>query len=91
MWAELHTIVEIAEALDISEDTVRAYVRRARRLNDPRASRPHNWNRRQECAARRKTQITLMAKAGVSITDIARKMGISVRLVRMRIKEASDG
>jgi len=87
MWAALMTAEQIAEALDLSARTVEVYIAKARRRNDPRATRPHGIDRRSLTARIRRTQIRLLAKAGFSPQQIAKRIGTDVRLVQMRLKE----
>lgn len=87
MWSAMMTVDDIAKALDISSDTVRDYVKRAKRRGDPRAIRPHGVDRRVLKATVRKQQIRLLAKAGYSKKDIAKRLECNVRLVQMRLKD----
>lgn len=87
MWAEMATAEEIAEALDVAECTVRAYIRRARRKNDVRAERPTGWDKRRMMARLRKANINRMALCGMTPKDIAAALDVHVRLVQMRLKE----
>ena len=89
MWAAMMTVEDIAKSLDISPDTVREYVKRAKRRADPRAMRPRGIDRRVLKASVRRTQMKLLAKAGYSKKDIAKRLDCNVRLVQMRLREES--
>jgi DNA-binding CsgD family transcriptional regulator len=87
MWAAFVTIDEIAVSLEISSDTVRRYVKRARKRGDPRAERPSGINRRTLKARTRRRQMHMLRTAGFSPQEIAKRLGCDVRLVQMRLKE----
>jgi len=87
MWAAMMTVDDIAKALDISPDTVRDYVARAKRRGDPRSIRPHGVDRRVLKASVRRQQMKLLAQAGYSKKDIAKRLDCNVRLVQMRLKD----
>ena len=87
MCAAMMTVEDIAKALEISSDTVRDYVARAKRRGDPRAIRPHGVDRRVLKASVRRQQMRLLAKAGYSKKDIAKRLDCNVRLVQMRLKD----
>lgn len=92
MWAEMKTVEEIAETLDIAECTVRAYIRRARRANDELARRPLGWETRIKMRKElRKANIARMKEAGLDAKEIARRLGVHVRLVQMRLRELGNG
>ena len=91
MWAALNTLQDICYALDMSQDTVQSYIKRARRRGDPRAiTRNRHWRRRQATANERREQIQMMNNAGMAPQRIAKILGITRRLVEMRISEAAD-
>ena len=85
MWAALMSKPEIASALGIDVDTVRAYVRRARAKGDPRAERTTTKLLQQ--AKTRRVQIMLLREAGFCNAEIASRLQCHVRLVEMRLKE----
>lgn len=87
MWAEMATMEEIAEALEVDVWTVRNYIRRARRNNDVRAERPYGWDKRKMKAEIRKANIARMIECGMGPKEIAKALGVNVRLVQMRLKE----
>lgn len=91
LWAALNTLQDICYALDMSQDTVQSYIKRARRRGDPRAiTRNRHWRRRQAKANERREQIQMMNNAGMEPQRIAKILGITRRLVEMRISEAAD-
>lgn len=91
LWAACLTMAFIAEELDIDPDTVRDYIRRARRRGDPRAIRPRDMDRYRLRGSTRRLQIRLLTKAGFSATEIAKRLECSPRLVQIRLKEAANG
>jgi DNA-binding CsgD family transcriptional regulator len=92
LWAALNTLQDISDELDLSQDTVHSYIKRARRRGDPRAiTRKRHWRRRQAKADQRREQILLMSKAGMETKRIAAIMRITERLVQYRLKEAENG
>jgi len=88
-WAALMTIEEIATDLDIATDTVRRYLERARRRGDPRATRPDGINKKTLKARTRRHQINILHGAGFGPAEIASRLGCHVRLVQIRLKEAT--
>ena len=87
MYWEHRTIEEIAVTLDIANDTVRGYIKRARRRGDKRAARRTGQKRIMQAEARRK-QIVELAAYGYTPAEIAMHVNAHVRLVQMRLKEA---
>ena len=91
LWAQMHTYMEIVESLDISEDTVRTIIRRARVKGDERAiKRRYHWSRRAAKADRRREQIMQLHQAGMKPNRIAKLLAISPRMVYYRIREDND-
>ncbi len=90
MWWEYRTAAEIAVELDISIETVRRYIKSARRAGDPRATRNRSVKRIMAAQARRRNIIELHSK-GLDVREIAKALSIHIRLVQMRLKEASNG
>lgn len=89
MWAEMADYATIAECLDISLGTVASYIRRAKRLKDPRAKRPWKDKKIMQGAFRRRAIKQMHAK-GLKPQEIARQLGCTRRLVELRIKELGD-
>lgn len=90
MFWEHRTIEEIAIHLKVHVDTIRAYIRRARRNGDERAMRRRDMKSTIIARARAK-RIADLHKAGLSSREIAKRVNCHQRLVQMRIKEAADG
>lgn len=90
MYQDMATYETIAECLDISPTTVVQYVKRAREKGDVRVKRPFKHRGRQLALQRRKS-IKDMKALGLSAREIAKQLGINVRLVQIRLKEASNG
>lgn len=90
MYWEHRTIEEISVELNIAIDTVRGYIKRARGRGDRRAARKTGLKRIMQAEARRK-QILELASFGYTAGEIADLVHCHVRLVQMRIKEASNG
>lgn len=90
MYWEQRTIEEIATVLDIATDTVRAYIRDARRKGDERAMRRTGQKRIVEATVRRR-QITELAGFGFTSSEIAERLNCHPRLVQLRLREASNG
>lgn len=88
MYSEMRTYEAIAECLDISPTTVVQYVKRARQIGDVRATRPFKHRGRQLALQRRKS-IRDMKAMGLSAREISKRLGINVRLVQIRLKEAA--
>ncbi|RWK79653.1 MAG: hypothetical protein EOR51_12150 [Mesorhizobium sp.] len=88
MYQEMATYEKIAECLDISPTTVVQYVARARQQGDVRANRPFKHRGRLQALQRRKA-IREMKALGMSAREIAKQLGINVRLVQIRLKEAT--
>lgn len=87
MWVMGYKREEIAHAANLNEETVRSYIRRARRKGDPRAEpRNHHWSKRSEIAAKRKRLIEILAENGRSEDEIARVVGVTPSLVKKRIR-----
>lgn len=88
MWAQLASVEAIADALDIHVDTVRHYIRRARRAKDTViASRPVGLDALRMRARLRRANIGEMATAGIDPKEIASRLGVSLNLVYRRLKE----
>ncbi len=90
MYWEHRTIEEISVSLDIAYETVRRYIRHARRTGDERVQRRTGIKRIMQAQARR-NQITKLSALGYTPQEISGLVHAHVRLVQMRIKEASDG
>ncbi|PAQ09728.1 hypothetical protein [Mesorhizobium temperatum] len=90
MYQEMSTYENIAECLDISVTTVVQYVARARQKGDVRANRPFKHRGRLQALQRRKA-IREMKALGMSAREIAKQLGINVRLVQIRLKESGNG
>ncbi|BCG88490.1 hypothetical protein MesoLj113c_46000 [Mesorhizobium sp. 113-3-9] len=86
MYQEMSTYENIAECLDISPTTVVQYVKRARDKGDVRARRPFKHRGRLLALQRRKA-IKDMRALGFSAREIAKQLGVHVRLVQIRLKE----
>lgn len=89
MYWEHRTKDEIAAELDIAIDTVSDYIKRARRRGDKRAQRRTGQKRIMQAEARRK-HILELSRCGYSPAEIAQLAHCHLRLVQMRLKEASD-
>jgi DNA-directed RNA polymerase specialized sigma24 family protein len=89
MYWEHRTIDEIAVTLDIANDTVRDYIKRARRDGDERAIRRAGLKRIMQAEAKRK-QIIELAGFGYTPAEIAQVVNSHVRLVQLRLKEARN-
>lgn len=90
MFWEQRTIEEIAVTLDIAIDTVRSYIRDARRKGDQRAMRRVGQKRMVEAAVRRR-QISELSAFGYTPAEIANTLNCHVRLVQIRLKERDHG
>ncbi len=88
MYQGLCGYEEIADALGIHIDTVNNVLIRARRRKDPRVSRPVK-DRRVLQAKRRNKLIKDMHDAGYTVQEIAKRLGVSDRLVQMRLKDGT--
>lgn len=86
MFWEQRTIEEIAVTLDIAIDTVRSYIRDARRKGDHRAMRRVGQKRIVEAVVRRR-QIGELSAFGYTPAEIANTLNCHVRLVQIRLKE----
>lgn len=86
MYQEMATYEAIAECLDISVTTVVQYVARAKAKGDVRVKRPFKHRARQLAVQRRKS-IGDMKALGLSAREIAKQLGVNVRLVQIRLKE----
>jgi len=89
MYWEHRTIDEIAVTLDIATDTVRDYIKRARRDGDERAIRRAGLKRIMQAEAKRK-QIVELAGHGYTPAEIAQVVNSHIRLVQLRLKEARN-
>lgn len=84
LWQDNLTGDQIADRLNISRDAVFWTLRQARKDCDCRASR-----RPFRAPARRTAiKIAVLRDIGMKPTQIARIIGVSQRLVQMRLKEA---
>lgn len=90
MYWEHRTIEEISVSLDIAYETVRRYIRHARRTGDERVQRRTGIKRIMQAQARR-NQIMKLASHGYTPQEISKLVNAHVRLVQMRIKEAAGG
>lgn len=88
MYWEHRTIEEIATTLALAKETVQGYLQRARRNGDDRAKRRMGVKRLVQAQARRK-QIIELASHGFTAAEIAKQVGAHIRLVQMRLREAS--
>lgn len=77
------TLDQVADQTGYSRDSVEYHLKRARLAGDPRAAH----RTRQEPAYRRRKQIRALVIAGLDIPAIARTLGVTRRLVQMRIRE----
>jgi len=91
LYAALLTIDAIADRLEIPTETIRSYIRRAKRVGDPRAVRQHSLNRKRIKARTRRIQVRMLSQAGFTPAEIAKHLECTRRLVQIRIKEANDG
>jgi DNA-binding CsgD family transcriptional regulator len=89
LYAALITIDTIADRLEIPTETIRSYIRRAKRVGDPRANR-HGLNRKRIKARTRRIQVGLLSRAGFTPAEIAKHLECTRRLVQMRLKEAEN-
>ncbi len=87
MWSEMASYETIAEELDIGLTTVIDCIARAKRLHDPRATRPFRHRIVQKAEMRRR-EIRKLLDSGYKPSEIAIKLGCSKRLVLIRMKEA---
>lgn len=87
MWEEMASYSTIAEELDISISTVVECIARAKRLKDPRADRPFR-HRKIQIAEKRRREIRRLLDDGYRPREIAKRLGVSKRLVLIRMKEA---
>lgn len=90
LWAEMADYPTIAERLEISIGTVVTYIARARHLGDPRAIRPFRHKKIMRAAYRRR-QIQEMHAAGMKPSEIAAQLGCTPELVKLRLKEKTNG
>lgn len=87
LWAAITPMAVIADRLEISETTVKAHLRRARRRGDPRAHRPECLTRPLIDARKKRTQIVVLKDAGYENRQIAAKVRCSLRLVQVVVRE----
>ena len=78
----------IAEELDISISTVVECIARAKRLKDPRADRPYR-HRKIQIAEKRRREIKRLLDDGYRPREIAKRLGVSKRLVLIRMREST--
>ena len=86
MWYQGHSAEDIAEIIGISSTAIFKNLRLARALGDPRAARRVG----RIPAMRRRRQILEMAQAAIAPAIIAKKLGVTKRIVQIRIKEAQN-
>lgn len=89
MYWEHRTVEEIAVTLNIATDTVRDYIKRARRDGDERAIRRAGLKRIMQAEAKRR-QIVELAGHGYTAAEIAQVVNSHIRLVQLRLKEARN-
>jgi len=89
MYWEHRSIDEISVTLDIACDTVRDYIKRARKDGDDRASRNKGIKRIRQAQAKRK-QIVQLAGFGFMPAEIAKQVNCHIRLIQLRLKEWRD-
>ena len=83
LWASGMTADEVAERSGVSRDCVFYHLRQGRACGDPRANR-----RKSRIDGRRtRAKIHLLAKLDVPSRSIARIVGVSERMVQIRLKE----
>lgn len=88
MWSEMATLEEIAEELRVEVQTVRRYIRWARRRDNALAFRPLGWDtKRKMRKALRQRNIKALSECGMSPKEIASRLQVTVRLVQIRLKE----
>ena len=83
LWAEGKTADQICDETYYSRDAVFFHLRKARRYGDPRAAR-------RECQAparRRAVKIQILNKIGLAPEHIAAMVGVTKRMVQIRLKE----
>ena len=83
LWSQGYTEDEICCATDFSREVIYKYLRMARAQGDERAARRIG----RIPAMRRKRKIMELAQTIKDPAMIARKLGISTRIVQMRLKE----
>lgn len=86
MYAAWSTQADIAEALGVDVLAVRRYIAKAKRRGDPRAVRPMR-DRTHLRSAVRKLQISQLFAAGLSTSEIAKRLDCDTRLVQLRLRE----
>lgn len=84
LWHEGHSVEDIAEIVGIDRRNIFHNLRMARALGDPRASRRQG----RVPAMRRRRQIVEMFQSGKSTTCIAKALGVTKRIVEIRLREA---
>ena len=89
MYWEHRTIEEISVSLDIAYETVRRYIRHARRMGDERVQRRTGIKRIMQAQARR-NQIMKLAGHGYTPLEISKLVNCHVRLIQMRIHQAKE-
>lgn len=87
LWEGMASYATIAEELNISISTVVDCIARAKRLKDPRANRPFR-HRKIQIAEKRRREIRRLHADGYRPREIAKQLGISKRLVLLRLREA---
>ncbi|WP_434723061.1 helix-turn-helix domain-containing protein [Mesorhizobium sp. RIZ17] len=90
LWEGMASYSTIAEQLDISISTVVECIARAKRLKDPRADRPFR-HRKIQIAEKRRREIKRLLDDGYRPREIAKRLGVSKRLVLIRMKESGNG
>lgn len=89
LWAEMASYAMIAEMLEISIKAVETYIKRGKRMNDPRTRRPYP-SKKIALAAQRRRQIKKMSEQGMAASEIAGILDCSTRLVEIRLKEMNN-
>lgn len=87
MYWEHRTMAQIAAELEISLDSVRDHIRRARASGDERAARTTGIKRLINAQVRRDAVVRLAAQ-GMAASEIAAHLNVTPRLVQRRAKEA---
>ena len=88
LWEGMASYSTIAEELDISISTVVECIARAKRLKDPRADRPYR-HRKIQIAEKRRREIKRLLDDGYRPREIAKRLGVSKRLVLIRMREST--
>ena len=86
LWARMFDYDSICEKLDIGRSTVVDIIKQAREAGDPRAVRPYKHRGVMRGETRRR-QIEMLHGQGLRKRDIAKRLGVSPRLIEIRLKE----